>query len=199
MIKNIIFDIGDVLTRFNFDGYLESIFDAKTVQVVSDVMWNNPDWSEFDKGYLSDEEVLKLFIAKEPDYEKEIRLTFSKLGLIPHKKDETIPLIEKLKGEGYKVYFLSNYFEYLMHVAPEALDFLPYMDGGIFSCDVHEIKPNRAIYEIICKKYSLNPAECLFIDDSERNIIGASEYGMNTIWYKGQDFDELYEMIKEKI
>lgn len=192
---NIVFDIGAVLIDFDWDAFVGGMFEPETAAAVTRAMWHNPDWAEFDKGLLRDEEILQRFIAKEPRYEKEIRHTFSRLADCPHRKAETIPLIERLKAEGHKVYFLSNFFEYLMHVAPDALDFIAHMDGGVFSCFVHEIKPDPAIFGILCKRYGFTPQSAVFIDDSEKNVEGAKACGFRTIHYTGQDFDTLYNII----
>lgn len=191
----VVFDIGAVLIDFDWDAFVGSMFGTETAAAVTRAMWRNPDWVELDKGLLRDEEILKLFIAKEPRYEKEIRHTFSRLGDCPRKKEGTIPLIHRLRAAGHKVYFLSNYFEYLMHAAPDVLDFTAHMDGGIFSCFVHEIKPHPAIFGMLCEKYGFKPSEAVFVDDSERNVEGAEACDFRTIHYTGQDFDRLYDEI----
>lgn len=194
---NIVFDIGGVLTDFDWDAFVHSMYDEKTAHVITEVMWHNPDWAEFDKANLSDEQILQMFIKRAPDYAQQIRKVFSRLGDCQQKKESTIPLIQKLKADGHKVYYLSNYFEYLMHVAPTALDFLPLMDGGIFSCYEHVIKPNAKIFRILCDRYALQPSECVFIDDSIKNIKGAEAFGMQTIHYSGQTVESLYKMISD--
>lgn len=191
----VVFDIGAVLIDFDWDAFVGSMFDAETAAAVTRAMWRNPDWTELDKGILRDEEILRLFIAKEPRYEKEIRHTFSRLADCPRKKEGTVRLIDRLRAAGHKVYFLSNYFEYLMHAAPDVLDFTAHMDGGIFSCFVHEIKPCPAIFNMLCEKYGFRPSDAVFIDDSERNVEGAEACGFRTIHYTGQDFDRLYDEI----
>lgn len=194
---NVIFDIGEVLVDFSWEALMYKLFgnDNDIAERVTAATWKNPDWVEFDKGNLSDEEVLKLLIKNAPDLEMQIRTAFSKIGDVLLKKDTTIPLINKLKKDGYGVYYLSNYFEYLMHVAPQALDFIPYTDGGVFSCHEHIVKPNPEIFMRICEKYSIKPEECIFIDDREKNVRGAESVGMKGIVYEGQTPDELYSQI----
>lgn len=191
--KSIIFDIGGVLTDFNWDSFVAKYLDTSTAKIITEAMWHNPDWVEFDKANMTDEAVLKLFISKAPNYEQEIRLIFSKLGECPRHKPTTIPLIKNLKSQDYNVYYLSNYFEYLMHVFP--LDFLKYMDGGVFSCYEHVVKPDARIYNILCEQYGLKPEGCIFIDDSEKNVRGAEAVGMKAIHYTGQNMDELISEI----
>lgn len=192
---NIIFDIGKVLIDFDFEGFTERLFDPETAAAVTGAMWHNPDWAELDRGVLSDEQVLRLFISKAPAYEREIRTAFSKLGDCPKLKPTTIPMIKQLKAEGNKVYYLSNYFTYLMHVCPEALDFREYTDGGVFSCFEHELKPGHAIFQILCDRFSLKKEESVFIDDSLPNIRGSESFGIRAIHYTGQTPEELHREI----
>ena len=193
---NVIFDIGKVLIDFDFEGFARRILgDEEVSQNVIDAMWNSGDWNELDRGVLSDEEVLGRFIAHAPRYEREIRLVFSKIAQCPRKRESTIPIIQTLKGLGHGVYFLSNYFYFLLHSAPEALDFTEYMDGGIFSCTVKITKPDKRIYQLLCERYGLLPSECVFIDDTLKNVAAARSLGMRGIHYTGQDKDTLLKQI----
>lgn len=189
---NIIFDIGKVLIDFDFEEFVSANFDEKTASAVIDATWHNPDWIHLDRGDLSDEEVLRLFISKAPDCEKAIRHTFARLGECAKMKPTTVPMIQKLKEQGHKVYYLSNYFEYLMHTAPWALEFIPFTDGGVFSCHYHKTKPDAEIFQILCDKYGIDPADSVFIDDSPINIDGARAFGIRAILYKGQTPEELF-------
>ena len=96
--------------------------------------------------------------------------------------------------------YLSNYSRYVMNLNPDVLDFLPLMDGGVFSCDVHLIKPDRRIYECIKEKYDLTPNECVFIDDIERNIDAAREFGFRAIQFITfeQAQKDLNDLLKEE-
>lgn len=57
------------------------------------------------------------------------------------------------------------------------------MDGGIFSCDVKHIKPDKAIYKELCSTYHIKPEECIFVDDNEANVKAAMEFGMRAIQF----------------
>lgn len=196
MIKNIIFDIGRVLVSVNWQELMKELnFDSETEAAVTRAMWQNPDWRELDRGAITDEQALCLLIEKEPRYEREIRKTFANFGRLVEMKDGVIEMIDSLKADGFGVYYLSNYFEYLMHTAPQALDFIPHTDGGVFSCHVKITKPDRRIYEILCEKYSLDPTECIFIDDTQANLTAAEELGISTILMTDQTIPELHEQI----
>lgn len=190
MIKTIIFDIGNVLMKFAWWPYVTSIFDEETAKIVSEAIWREGYWNEFDRGVMTEEEIHEKMVACAPEYEKEIHRALDNVAQCMHKFDYSIPWIQDLKEKGYQVLYLSNYSNYLMRMKPEVLDFLPYMDGGVFSCDVKVIKPDKAIYSKICEKYDLNPSECVFIDDNQVNIEAANDFGIHGIWF--EEYEKSY-------
>ena len=183
MIKTVIFDIGNVLMHFDYMPYVRELLkDESLIYRVNGAIWRSGYWAELDRG----EPVEKIFpkmLAAEPELEKEIRLTFENVGQCMHRADYAIPWVQELKEKGFQVLFLSNFSEYIMKANPETLDFLPFMDGGVFSCYVHLLKPERAIYQKICDEYGLIPQECVFIDDHEENVLAAREFGMKGIFF----------------
>ena len=178
MIKNIIFDIGRVLIEFEWMDYIRKLFDEETAKRVTDAIWKKGHWWELDRAVLSEEEILELFYSEEPDLRDEIKEAFDRVGECMLRCDYAIPWIEEMKERGFSVYYLSNYSEHLMRANPSVLDFLPHMDGGVFSCYVNLIKPDPAIYRCLLEKYGLKAEECLFIDDREDNVVAARELGM---------------------
>lgn len=183
MIKTIIFDIGGVLKRFEYVNYINSLFnDPDTVDAVYNAIWKSGNWQMLDAGEDSDK-VLSLMLDAGKGYEDEIKLVFNTIGKCMYRQEYAIPWIKSLKSSGYKILYLSNYSKYVMQICPEVLDFLPYMDGGIFSCDVHLMKPDEKIYKMLMDKYDLNASECVFIDDNEANIAAAKRIGMKAVHF----------------
>ena len=169
MIKNIIFDIGRVLIEFEWMDYIRKLFDEETAKRVTDAIWKKGHWWELDRAVWSEEEILELFYSEEPDLRDEIKEAFDRVGECMLRCDYAIPWIEEMKERGFSVYYLSNYSEHLMRANPSVLDFLPHMDGGVFSCYVNLIKPDPAIYRCLLEKYGLKAEECLFIDDMDED------------------------------
>ena len=194
MVRAVIFDIGAVLIRFDWESYMEKLFpDAETRAAVTAATWHNADWNELDKGVLTLEEVIALFTENAPDYAAEIRETVLRLGEAPEKQPYAIPWVEELKSAGFQVYFLSNYFEYLIAQAPQVLDFIPHMDGGVFSCREKVTKPDAEIYRRLLERYGLNAEECVFIDDSPKNVLGAEQLGIHA--FRFTDYDEIHAAV----
>lgn len=185
MIHTIIFDIGRVLLDFNWITYLSSYhFDQETEKRIAHAVFENPDWVEFDRGVLSTEEVIDLFVTSDPELETEIRLVCSNLYQTVTKLDYAVPWVRHLKEQGYRVLYLSNYSDYYFRTTQFALDFLSEMDGGIFSYRVQMVKPDHEIYEKIISTYHLVPEETVFLDDTPVNIKAAKECGLHGILFQ---------------
>lgn len=201
MIKNIIFDIGDVLMRFTWNEYINELFngDTTTIDAVNEAINETGLWIELDRNVIPEEEVFYRMRNYNPAHWKDVVKALDYASGCFNRVDYAIPWIEELKAKGYKIYFLSNYSLFNLRSGPEVVDFLPFTDGGVFSYEVHLLKPDRAIYEEICKKYSLMPSECIFIDDRKENVEAARTFGMQAIHFKSyEDTDkELQEMLNQ--
>lgn len=187
MITTIIFDIGNVLADFSWEahyrrfGYSEEIFERLANATVKSPLWN-----EVDKGVMSEEEIIQGFIENDPGIEKEIRETLRDKSTIVSRNDYAIPWIQELKGKGYRCLYLSNFSESAHVQCAAALDFLPYMDGGILSYQEKIIKPMPEIYQLLIDRYGLLPEDCVFLDDTQKNLDGAERFGIHTVLFQNQ-------------
>lgn len=197
-IDTIILDFGKVLVDFIPIEYLNKIGIPKDkIDEVYNAVIENEIWNEYDRGIMNEEEVLKLFIQKNPKIEKEIRLAFENLNGIIRRFDYTDKWIDELHREGFKVLYLSNISEKLFNECYEELSYIEKMDGGVLSFRDKKKKPDSEIYEDIIKKFRLNPEKCIFIDDREENLKIASEFNINTILFK--NYEEANNKIKQLV
>lgn len=197
-IKTVIFDIGGVLTNSDWDQLLLEIApDADKREALIQVLFYSGIWQKLDGGLLNGEEVLAAFLEKGPGLEEEIRAFWEQSGPRLFQLPHTKPLILDLKSKGYQVLYLSNWSEYYRYAAHKAMDFLPLMDGGVFSYEEKVIKPNPEIYQRILRKYDLTPAECVFLDDAKANVEGAIACGIRGIHVKEHKaaHEELYALL----
>lgn len=185
MIKNIVFDIGNVLAGFVWEdfyrsfGYSEEIFGKLANATVK-----NPMWNEMDRGAMSDEELLAGFIRNDPSIEGQIREVFENVRGMVRRYDYAIPWIRELKERGLGIYIISNFAHKAHMDCADALDFLKETDGAILSYQVKLIKPDPEIYRLLCSKYGLSTSECVFIDDVEKNVEAARAEGMEGIVFR---------------
>lgn len=202
MIKNIIFDIGNVLVSFRWRNLIKDLgFSPETTEILGKNMLMDPLWQEMDRGIMEEEEIIEEFKRKCPGYEREIELFHENRQQVIEEFSYTYEWIKGLKERGFKVYYLSNYPRsfFKSHVE-KGFTFIPLMDGGVVSAFVKMVKPDHEIYQHLMDKYALKAEECIFIDDTSKNIIAARELGMKGIIFKDLDNTqkELEDIIKKE-
>ena len=199
MIRNMVFDIGNVLMDFRWKEYMRSLFgeDETLIQTINQGIWHNGCWAAMDKGEMDGAATLRSTVAFAPQYEKEIKLTLDSVAHAFHKFKYSIPWIQELKRMGLNVYYLSNYSAFSVAANPDVLDFIPYMDGGVFSFEVKAVKPEPEIYRCLCDKYGLKPEDCLFTDDVPANVNGAQACGFQGIVFEG--YEKTYPLIMKAL
>ena len=199
MIRNMVFDIGNVLMDFRWKEYMRSLFgeDETLIQTINQGIWHNGCWAAMDKGEMDGAATLRSAVAFAPQYEKEIKLTLDSVAHAFHKFEYSIPWIQELKRMRLNVYYLSNYSAFSVAANPDVLNFIPYMDGGVFSFEVKAVKPEPEIYRCLCEKFGLKPEECLFTDDVPANVKGAQACGFQGIVFEG--YEKTYPLIMKAL
>lgn len=184
MIRNIIFDIGNVLTDYRWKEFLEEKgYQGELLERIAQASVLSPLWNEYDRGEWTDEQILQAFVDRDPQIEEELRHAFADFNNLVTKRDYAILWIQELKNEGFHVYYLSNFSRKAYDECQDSLDFIPFMDGGILSYQDHVIKPDPAIYRLLMERYHLKPEECVFLDDVLHNVEGARAEGMYAIQF----------------
>lgn len=193
IVKNVVFDIGQVLLEFNWKNFIENmdIAQDKKKKLANVTLGNINHWNEHDRG-MSDEDFIKKSLEIEPDIEGELRYYLENIGTIVKEYEYSVPLMRSLKEKGYNVYLLSNYGKTPFKYALDNMKFFDKADGMVVSYQVGVIKPEPEIYKILFDKYKLIPEECVFIDDRADNIDAAVKMGM-----KGIVFDEIGNVLKQ--
>lgn len=187
MIRNIIFDIGNVLAAWRWrEFYAELNYSPEITDRLAKATVLSPMWEEFDRGALDEEVLLNRFIENDPDLAEEIRGVRDNIRDMLGRYDYAIPWLEDLKRKGYKVYYLSNFSRIAYQRCQHVLGFLPLMDGGILSYQEKLIKPEPAIYQLLLERYELEPGECVFLDDTPKNVDEAVRQGMAGILFRNQ-------------
>lgn len=185
MIRNIVFDIGNVLAYFRWkDLFQELGFTGEKFDRIAAATILHPTmWPEFDRSLMSDEEIISRCVEREPGYESEIRMIFERTECLIEEYDYSYSWLKDLKERGYKIYLLSNYGKTSFEAAVThgRFSFLPLTDGSVISYEVKIVKPEPGIYEALMEKYDLVPEECVFLDDREDNVETALKLGFHGI------------------
>ncbi len=182
MIKNVIFDIGNVLVDFSWKQHMMDLgFSGDCIERLTHYMVQHPLWDELDLGVRHHSEVIADMQALSPQYAKEIDSYFRNLDGLVRLRGGSAAWLSGLKERGYGVYLLSNYPDWMFDVHSQEFDFMPYVDGMVVSSRVKVMKPDEGIYRLLLEKYSLRAEECVFIDDRADNCEAAERLGIRAI------------------
>ncbi len=196
MIKNIIFDMGQVLIHWRPFMFVQGFgLSQEEEQLLTKEVFTNIEWPQLDRGTISDEEAILSINKRLPEkfhpFVEEIITGWWKRPLVPMEGMEAV--IKELKENGYRIYLLSNASLWLRTY----FDRIPgaqYFDGHVVSSEEKLLKPQHEIYETLFERYKLVPEECFFIDDSPYNIEGAYMCGMPGAVFHGNVEELRYNM-----
>lgn len=198
MIKNIVFDIGNVLLNFNPREYMKTLqFNDETIDAMDTILFKNQLWVEADRGTFSIRDLVEILVKENPHYEKEIRKLLSENWVKIHtRKEDSIDFLKALKNQGFKIYLLSNCSKEA-HDFIMQYDFAQLIDGGIYSYELNICKPEKEIYEKLIEKFNIKPQESIFIDDSQINVEVSRELDFHGVVFT--QLDEVKQRVQELI
>lgn len=178
-IRNVVFDMGGVLFRWDPLAMARRVCDTEQdAQLLSHAVFESQEWVWQDAGAVDEKTVAWASKTRVPH-----RLHAAVDELVFHWHERRVhiagmeELICDLKGAGYGIYLLSNagesFARYEAHLPARAC-----FDGMVVSCYEHVVKPDARIYQTLLERFGLEAGECLFVDDTPRNVIGARRVGM---------------------
>lgn len=204
MYKNIIFDCGQVLVRFDPKNIVRCyLTDEDEIAKVEKVMFSRPmPWALLDEDAVSVEQA-KAYAAEQLQDERltraACRLLDNWMFNLPVIKG-AYDCIKELKNRGKNIYLISNinmtFADRCMEV-PSLNRIFENFSGLVFSAKEALCKPNHEIFERTLKRYELDPKECIFIDDSQENLEGAKKTGIDGYLFD-EDFEKLTKYLLEE-
>ena len=190
MFKNYIFDFGQVLIKFD-PYYMVSAFvtDEQDKEFLAPIIFDRLYWNGLDDGSLPHDDAKKAILKRIPQrlHKSACDIYDSWIRNLPAINGMS-ELLDELKKKGAKLYLLSNisnYFAENYESVPEIVEIFSKFDGLVFSAPIKMTKPSREIFEHLLAKFDLKAEECFFIDDSEKNIMGAKAAGIDGYLFDG--------------
>jgi len=179
MIKHILFDMGQVLIRFDQAYFIRRLgIEGDDVPLLLREVYRSVEWVQMDRGTLREEDAFRKIAARLPE---RLHDAAWKLICMWDRPILEIPgmyeLVEELKEKGYGIYLLSN-ASVRQHEYWPRIPASKFFDGKLISADVKVIKPQPEIYRLCLEKFDLKAEECFFIDDAPANIEGALQCGI---------------------
>ena len=178
MIRNIIFDLGNVIINYNQEQIINNFTKKEEeIKYIYDEIFHAPEWELMDLGNITNDQAIEV-INKRNEFKYQ-KLTDNFLHEWYKEQEinrDIVEIAKKLKRNGYKLFVLSNManltYEYF-----KKDEFFSLCTGIIISAHEHLIKPDEKVFRLLLDRYKLNAEECLFIDDdpSEENYKTANK------------------------
>lgn len=183
-IKNIIFDIGNVIVKWDPRAIVVRVFPGhENIDQLTQQLFKSESWLEINRGKMSVEELIHI-------YHKNLNIELNQLRyLMQEVRDSLLPiensfeLINKLHESRYNLYVLSdNVCEFMAHLKAK-YNIWDKFNGIVTSYEVGSLKPLPPIYQHLIDRFQLKPNESVFIDDHLPNIEGARAMGIHGIQF----------------
>lgn len=181
MIKNIIFDLGNVIINYNQKKIINNFTEKEEeIKYIYDEIFHAPEWTLMDLGDITNDEAIEI-INKRNEFKYE-KLTQEFLHEWYKKQPinrDIVEIAKILKNNGYNLFVMSNManqtYEYFKND-----EFFSLCKGIVISAHEHVKKPNEKVYRLLLNRYNLNAEECLFIDDDDsgKNYETANKIGI---------------------
>ncbi|CAA0152008.1 HAD family phosphatase [Tenacibaculum maritimum] len=185
MIKNIIFDFGDIFINLDKEATYREMAKLGVTDISSDMI---ATYYKYEMGLLTTNEFISFYKNKFPTIQKEALINAWNAILLDFPL-ERLSFLKALKAsKKYRLFLLSNTND--LHISWIQNDwgmklyheFKDCFEKFYLSHEIHFRKPNRNIYEFVLKENDLMASETIFIDDTQENTDAAKELGIHT-WH----------------
>ena len=186
MIRNILFDMGNVLIRFDRDYFIDRLGVAtEDKQLLMREVFLSVEWVQMDRGSIVEEQAVAQICKRLPEHLHDAAEKLVAMWDRPILPVEGMyELVEELKKAGYGIYLLSNaslrQHEYWPRIPAHV-----FFDGTIISADEGVMKPDGEYYLRALNRFGLKAEECFFVDDVPSNIEGALYCGIPGTIFRG--------------
>ncbi|HZY77950.1 MAG TPA: HAD family phosphatase [Cyclobacteriaceae bacterium] len=184
-IDTVVFDLGGVLIDWNPRYLYRKIF--KTEDEITWFMTNicTSEWNDLQDAGRSFADATEELVKKHPQHELPIRAWYGRFPeTISGAIQPTVDVLTKIRDKkAHRLYALTNWSAESFPWAQQNFEFLSWFEGIVVSGVEKTRKPFPEIYELLLKRYSIDPARAVFIDDNIKNIKAANEAGLHTIHF----------------
>jgi len=200
-IRNIIFDLGNVLLNLDFDASIKAFQELGLDKDVLDRQqaYADPVFYNLEVGNISPEKfrIRTREILNNPDA-TDCQIDDAWYAMIRDIPAKRVKIVQELNKK-YNIYLFSNTNQiHISRLLPEfkaqhGINFTDLFIQTFYSHEIHDRKPELSSYKKVIELSGINPKETLFVDDLEKNIISAEKAGLKTFWLKyGMEMADLF-------
>lgn len=182
MIKNIIFDFGDIFINLDKQGTYKAMAALGVTAITEDMI---KVYHQYEKGLISTEEFID-FYEQKVHLKREDLVNAWNAVLLDFPKRRLDFITELAASKKYRLFLLSNTNDLHIKWIQNSLgttfynEFKNAFEQFYLSHEIHFRKPDLEIYEFVLDENNLNPNETLFVDDLKENTDSAQKLGIQT-------------------
>ena len=187
MIKNIVFDMGQVLIHWTPDLLIDRHnLPVQDRDLIKRELFSSIEWVQLDHGTITEDQALEQICARLPRHLHPAADALIRAWWVPpfYPMEGIEDLIRELKENGYRIFLLSNAGLPLRQYFPR-LPGADCFEGFLVSAEEKLLKPQAEIFRTLLGRYGLEAGESLFIDDLPANCEGAVHAGMYGCIFRG--------------
>jgi putative hydrolase of the HAD superfamily len=189
---NVVFDFAGVLFHWQPPELLSRLLPQRTpdetaaLRLVDEIFQGySGDWGDFDRGTVEPDELARRISGRTGLAVDEVRRVIDGVPAALTPITGTVALLRELHAAGRPLFFLSNMPEpYAQHLEATH-DFLGLFRDGVFSARARLCKPEPEIFAHCERRFGLDPATTLFIDDVAGNVEAARAAGWHAMQFTG--------------
>jgi 2-haloacid dehalogenase len=187
--SKVIFDFGGVLIDWDPRHLYRKLFagdDAAMEAFLATVC--NSAWNIRQDGGRPIAEATRELTALYPHHAELIAAFYGRFDeMMPGPIEGTVAILSELRGRGVPVYGLTNFSAETYPIALARFPFIGGFRGVIVSGEHGILKPDPAIYRLLCDRFAIDPESAVFIDDNKLNAEGAEAVGIKGIHFTGPE------------
>lgn len=187
-IENIVFDIGNVLLRWDPLWIVTQAFpNANNHTSLAQKLFKSDAWRDLNRGIVTEQELITHYHQQLHIDILDLTNAFQivKQSLIP--LAGSLELLERLAKAGFPLYALTDNTHAIVAYLKQQYNFWQYFKGIVVSAEIGHLKPEAEIYQHLLSSYKLAPHQTLFFDDWLANVKGAQNCGMHAIVFSNAE------------
>ncbi len=196
MIKNIIFDFGDIFINLDKQGTYKAMAALGVTEITQEMI---EVYHQYEKGLMTTDEFIAFYYNKF-GIPKEDLVNAWNAVLLDFPKSRLDFLTELAECKKYRLFLLSNtndlHIKWVQNSLGDAFynKFKSAFEQFYLSHEIHFRKPDVEIYEFVLNENNLIADETLFVDDLKENTDSANTLGIHTwnLTPKKEDVTELF-------
>ena len=103
--------------------------------------------------------------------------------MMPGPIEGSVAILAALRDRGVPLYGLTNFSAETYPLALARFPFIGWLRGVVVSGEHGIVKPDPAIYRLLCDRFAIDPDTAVFIDDNKLNAEGAERLGIKGIHF----------------